>query len=136
MGFSRQGCWSGLPRPLPGDLPNPGIEPGSPALHQPCLLSNILPSHHPPTSHTAPCIHVCDSCFLISVLVVWLSTPGLLLSSMPPCLSAGLGHSSRAVSCRLDCHCPVLWLCVTVEQLGCGSYELRGVVVLTVFKSL
>ena len=26
MGFSRQGYWSGLPCPPPGDLPNPGIE--------------------------------------------------------------------------------------------------------------
>ena len=32
MGFSRQGYWSGLPFPPPGDLPNPGIEPESPAL--------------------------------------------------------------------------------------------------------
>ena len=31
MGFSRQEYWSGLPFPSPGDLPNPGIEPGSPA---------------------------------------------------------------------------------------------------------
>ena len=29
IGFSRQECWSGLPCPPPGDLPNPGIEPGS-----------------------------------------------------------------------------------------------------------
>ena len=27
-GFSRQECWSGLPCPSPGDLPDPGIEPG------------------------------------------------------------------------------------------------------------
>ena len=32
MGFSRQEYWSGLPFPTPGDLPNPGIEPWSPAL--------------------------------------------------------------------------------------------------------
>ena len=32
MGFSRQEYWSGLPFPFPEDLPNPGIEPGSPAL--------------------------------------------------------------------------------------------------------
>ena len=31
MGFSRQECCSGLPFPSPGDLPNPGIKPGSPA---------------------------------------------------------------------------------------------------------
>ena len=32
MGFSRQEHWSGLPCPPPGDLPDPGIEPASPAL--------------------------------------------------------------------------------------------------------
>ena len=32
MGFSRQEYWSGLPFPSPGDLPNPGIEPGSTTL--------------------------------------------------------------------------------------------------------
>ena len=32
MGFSSQEYWSRLPFPSPGDLPNPGIEPGSPAL--------------------------------------------------------------------------------------------------------
>ena len=32
MGFSRQEYWNGLPFPSPGDLPDPGIEPGSPAL--------------------------------------------------------------------------------------------------------
>ena len=31
MGFSRQEYWSGLPFPPPVDLPDPGIEPGSPA---------------------------------------------------------------------------------------------------------
>ena len=31
-GFSRQEYWSGLPFPSPGDLPDPGIEPGSPTL--------------------------------------------------------------------------------------------------------
>ena len=32
MEFSRQEYWSGLPFPTPGDLPDPGIEPASPAL--------------------------------------------------------------------------------------------------------
>ena len=38
-GFSRQGYWSGLPFPSPGDLPHPGIKPGSPALQADALLS-------------------------------------------------------------------------------------------------
>ena len=38
IGFSRQECWSELPFPSPGDLPNPGMEPGSPALQSDSLL--------------------------------------------------------------------------------------------------
>ena len=38
VGFSRQEYWSGLPFPSPGDLPNPGIKPGSSALHLPTEL--------------------------------------------------------------------------------------------------
>ena len=41
MRFSRQGYWSGLPFPSPGDLPNPGIEPRSPALQEDSLLSEL-----------------------------------------------------------------------------------------------
>ena len=39
MGFSRQKYWSGLPSP--GDIPNPGIEPGSPALQADSLPSEL-----------------------------------------------------------------------------------------------
>ena len=40
MGFSRQEYWSGLPFPSPGDPPNPGIEPGSPASETDALTSD------------------------------------------------------------------------------------------------
>ena len=39
MGFSRQEHWSGLPFPSPGDLSDPGIEPGSPASEADALTS-------------------------------------------------------------------------------------------------
>ena len=39
MEFSRQEYWSGLPFPTPGDLPDPGIESGSPELQADSLLS-------------------------------------------------------------------------------------------------
>ena len=39
IGFSRQEYCSGLPFPSPGDLPNPGIEPGSLALEADALTS-------------------------------------------------------------------------------------------------
>ena len=38
-GFSRQEYWSGLPFPSPGDLPDPGIEPGSPTFQIDALTS-------------------------------------------------------------------------------------------------
>ena len=41
MGFSRQEYWSGLPFPSQGDLPNPGIEPRSPALEADTILSEL-----------------------------------------------------------------------------------------------
>ena len=42
MGFSRQGYWSGLLFPSPGDLPDPGIEPRFPSLQ-----ADALPSEPP-----------------------------------------------------------------------------------------
>ena len=47
MGFSRQEYWSGLPFPSPGDLPDPGIEPTSPALQ-----ADSLPPESPGKPHT------------------------------------------------------------------------------------
>ena len=44
MGFSRQEYWSRLPFPPPGYLPNPGIEPMSPA--SPALQADSLPLSH------------------------------------------------------------------------------------------
>ena len=62
MGFSKQEYGSGLPFPSPGDLPDPGIEPVSPA-----LLKLIRHSYF--------------SCLLILVSLVLV---GLLLQSVVP----------------------------------------------------
>ena len=50
MGFSRQKYWSGLPFPSPGDLPDPGIEPGFPTLEADALTSEPpgKPQYLPP----------------------------------------------------------------------------------------
>ena len=54
MGFSRQEYWSGLSCPSPGDLPDPGIEPKSPALAgrffatNPCGKPSLLKKISPP----------------------------------------------------------------------------------------
>ena len=49
MGFSRHKYWSGLPFPSPGDHPDPGIEPGPPALQ-----AGTLPSEPSGTIIGAP----------------------------------------------------------------------------------
>ena len=51
MGFSRQQYWSGLPCPLPGDLPDPGIKPTT--LTSPALAGGFFTSH---TTWEAPCM--------------------------------------------------------------------------------
>ena len=56
MEFSRQEYSSGLPFPSPGDLPDPGIEPGSPALQ-----ADALPSE-PPGNQGASESEVAQSC--------------------------------------------------------------------------
>ena len=47
MGFSRQGYWSELPFPSPGDLSHPGIEPSAPELQ-----TDSLPLSHQGSLHT------------------------------------------------------------------------------------
>jgi len=46
MGFSRQEYWSGLPFLFLGTLPDPGMEPGSPALQADALLSEPPGKNH------------------------------------------------------------------------------------------
>ena len=54
-GFSRQEYWSGLPFPSPGDLPDSGIEPGSPALQADTLTSE------PPGKLLYIVVYICQS---------------------------------------------------------------------------
>ena len=55
MEFSRQEYWSGLPFPSPGDLPDPGIKPGSPALQ-----ADALPSEPPGNPKNPTSLHFLD----------------------------------------------------------------------------
>ena len=56
MGFPRQECWSGLPFPSPGDLPDPGIKPASPTLQ----VDSLLPSHQGSLSTLITQGHLCS----------------------------------------------------------------------------
>ena len=57
MGFSRQESWSGLLWPPPGDLPDPGVELGFPALQVGSLLAE--PPGKPPflSGFALYCVH-------------------------------------------------------------------------------
>ena len=46
MEFSSQEYWSGLPFPSSGDVPDPGIKPGSPALQADSLPTELLGKPH------------------------------------------------------------------------------------------
>ena len=64
MRFSRQEDWSGLPRPPPGDLSNPEIEPTSPALQVTSLLlshqESLCESSVKFSSVTQSCLTLCN----------------------------------------------------------------------------
>ena len=74
MEFSRQEYWSGLPFPSPGDLPDLGIQRGSPALQADSLLSE--PSG-PQTSMFFESLFLLFSCCLVFLfLSAWLVSSG------------------------------------------------------------
>ena len=116
MGFSRQKYWSGLPFPSPGDLPDPGIKPGSPALEADALtfeppgssvqfsrsvMSDSLWPHEsqharPPCPSPSPGLHS-DSTSIESVMPsrhLILGRPLLLLPPIPPSIRVFSNESS------------------------------------------
>ena len=70
MGFSRQEYWRGLPFSSPGDLPNPGIEPGSPALQTDALPSEPPGNYYYTYQIADPAVGcLCALCTFISVFL-------------------------------------------------------------------
>ena len=92
MGFSRQECWSGLPFPSPGDLPDPEIEPGSPTLQ-----ADALPSEPPGTILLFSSISLHWSlrkAFLSLHAILWNSPFQWVYLSFPPLPLASLLFSA------------------------------------------
>ena len=69
MEFSRQEYWSGLPFPSPGDLPDPGIEQGSPALQ-----ADSLPSESTRKPLTCSWLKIFIPSFQINMCDLYLAT--------------------------------------------------------------
>ena len=85
MGFSRKEYWSGLPYPIPGDLPNAGIKPASlmsPALAGRFCISSATWEAHPcaftDKSHCSLLSPVIQGSDLMSVWLTLQSSHGLL----------------------------------------------------------
>ena len=91
IGFSRQECWNGLPFPSPGDLPDPGIEPGSPALQADSLLTEPLGK---PYIYIYMCVCVCVYSESCSVMSDSLQPPGLYILWNSPGQNTGVGNLS------------------------------------------
>ena len=90
MEFSRQQTWSGFPFPSPGDLPNPGIKPGSLALQADTLLSELpgkpLPekmAYGTQPGSPPPNLHLYDSKEWFSLLFFKVFTCAQPLQSCP-----------------------------------------------------
>ena len=81
MGFSRQEYWSGLPFPFPGNLPNPGIEPGSPSLEADTLTSEHQGS---PIKYSSPLefTYVSESESVLNIILLHLLLIYKLVSSL------------------------------------------------------
>ena len=117
MGFSRQEYWSELPFPSPGDLPDPGIEPGSPALQ-----ADSLPSE-PPGKPQFPVLPLSKE-----TPGVWEKWPRALL---PPAHPGGGYWAPRLLPCeeqaaglRQDPSCP--WRVAAVGGESCCVPSVHG----------
>ena len=101
MGFSRQECWSGLPFPSPGDLPDPGIEPRSPSLQADALPPSEPPGKFPKFS---PITNFGDSSPLkvkFHFLFLFLSSAPHPLLHLPPWVFSTVCHGCLSRSAQI-----------------------------------
>ena len=110
MGFSRQEYWSGLPFPSPGNLPHPGIKPGSPALQW-----DPLPTEPPgkPILSMGDCVnqHSLWGREKKTLIQPWEwqhSCISLICNELTLCVSGAEGWRGPCF-CVFTAHVPVLW---------------------------
>ena len=108
MGFTRQEYWSGLPFPPPGDLPNPGIEPGSPALQTDALLSEPLGKPTILLQLQKKCLYVPVPLFLKLTSLRGHSGCWAPLAPVTAALEARGGEVQPAQDRRDQQHCPAV----------------------------
>ena len=81
MEFFRQEYWSELPFPPPGDPPDPGMKPASPAMQADCLLLNHC-IHMYVNIYTNICVYCFSDFFLLWVITKYILLPVLCNRSL------------------------------------------------------
>ena len=89
MGVSRQEYWSGLSCHPQGDLPNPGIQPRSPALQADSLLTEPPGTHTPTLQRSLGCATSSGCTHLPEISSLWGRALGCLPHSLKPTLTKG-----------------------------------------------
>ena len=116
MRFSRKGYWSALPLPSPGDLPNPGIEPGAPALQADFLPTKLQYPYSPifQSKHRIWLFFFSFKKFLIKVLwcsFVFFEHSCLTGYFMDIILLAWIGHFPDHLQTECECTWGNYWFC-------------------------
>ena len=122
MGFPRQEYWSGLPFPSPGDLPDAGIKPRSPALQTDSLLSE-------PPDKLSRKVKWMNG--IPNVHVLWVDiNQCTFLSSQTckyACVNSPVRNTLLGVSvCGYRCSHVHDCLCITLEEKECLQSYRRG----------
>ena len=101
MGFLRQEYWSGLLFPSPGDLPNPGIEPGSSTLQADALPSETW------GKYVCVCIYICMCVCMYVCMYVYISQSVLVcVYFMNACQFSSVSQSCPTLCDPMDCSMP------------------------------
>ena len=102
MEFSRQKYWNGLPFPSPGDLPDPGIEPRSPALQ-----ADSWPSESPgkPQLITSQILGYYLLEFSMMGIISLIFKPLFTAKSLPDCCRWDLYFAGVETEAQSDLHC-------------------------------
>ena len=114
MEFSRQEYWSGLPFPSPGDLPNPGVKPESPALQTDSLPTEPLGT---PYFQVAFCI----------TLFICVCISGCAVSSLLCGLLSSCGKQGLLSGCNVGFSSQWLLLLQSKGSRSCGLQQLQRV---------
>ena len=120
-GFSRQEYWSQLPFPSPGDLPEPGVEPGSPVLQ-----ADALPSEPPGKRAIGKALRVRAEGNPYFCVCGCRARHGTWNKHLKPSAAAGHPSVEQVPSCRLHEGLSDLSLCLCLATVSAPYWVSRS----------